>query len=96
LVNEEDLYLFGQEGSAQIRSVLLRLTNVLFSEKAMLRKDELIMELAADKAIQEADRLLLIVPNTLGVDCNVWVLSSFEVCGARIRLAGVGVLTVAV
>jgi hypothetical protein len=32
--------------------------------------------LAADEAIREADTLLLTIPNTLGVDYNVHVLSS--------------------
>jgi hypothetical protein len=32
--------------------------------------------LAQDEAIQEADTLLLTIPNTLGVDYNVHVLSS--------------------
>ena len=38
--------------------------------------DQLIRELAQDEAIQEADTLLLTIPNTLGVDYNVHVLSS--------------------
>jgi hypothetical protein len=33
-------------------------------------------ELAKDEAIQEADTLLLTIPNTLGVEYNVHVLSS--------------------
>jgi len=38
--------------------------------------DQLIRELAQDEAIQEADTLLLTIPNTLGVDYNIHLLSS--------------------
>ena len=38
--------------------------------------NELIKELAQDQAIQEADTLPLTIPNTLGVQYNVHVLSS--------------------
>ena len=38
--------------------------------------DKLIKELAEDEAIQEADTVLLTIPNTLGVDYNIHVLSA--------------------
>jgi hypothetical protein len=48
-----------------------------FSEEAMPRNQiNSSKELAQDEAIQEADTVLLTIPNTLGVDYNVHVLSS--------------------
>ena len=38
--------------------------------------DQLIKELEKDEAIQEADTLLLTIPNTLGVEYNMHILSS--------------------
>ena len=48
----------------------------IFGRSYAAEPDQLIKELAADEAIREADTLLLTVPNTLGVDYNVHVLSS--------------------
>ncbi|ULT38936.1 hypothetical protein KRR40_28260 [Niabella defluvii] len=48
----------------------------IFGRSYAAEPDELIKELAKDEAIQEADTVLLTIPNTLGVDYNVHVLSS--------------------
>jgi len=48
----------------------------IFGRSYAAEPDQLIKELAEDEAIQEADTLLLTIPNTLGVDYNVDVLSS--------------------
>ena len=44
--------------------------------KADKQESVSLKELAEDEAIQEADTLLLTIPNTLGVDYNLHVLSS--------------------
>ena len=48
----------------------------IFGRSYAAEPDQLIKELAEDEAIREADTLLLTIPNTLGVDYNVHVLSS--------------------
>jgi hypothetical protein len=48
----------------------------VFGRSYAAEPDQLIKELAQDEAIQEADTLLLTIPNTLGVDYNVHVLSA--------------------
>ncbi len=48
----------------------------IFGRSYAAEPDRLIEELARDEAIQEADTLLLTVPNTLGVDYNVHQLSA--------------------
>ena len=50
--------------------------NAIFGRSYAAEPDQLIKELAKDEAIQEADTLLLTIPNTLGVDYNIHVLSS--------------------
>ena len=49
----------------------------VFGKSYAAEPDQLIKELAEDEAIQEADTLLLTIPNTLGVDYNVHVLSRY-------------------
>ena len=48
----------------------------IFGRSYAAEPDQLIKELAQDEAIQEADTVLLTIPNTLGVDYNVHVLSA--------------------
>ena len=48
----------------------------VFGRSYAAAPDQLIKELAEDEAIREADTLLLTIPNTLGVEYNVHVLSS--------------------
>jgi alkanesulfonate monooxygenase SsuD/methylene tetrahydromethanopterin reductase-like flavin-dependent oxidoreductase (luciferase family) len=77
LVNEQDHYLFGQERKQQDQIGYIEADKrAIFGRGYAAEPDQLIKELAADEAIQEADTLLLTVPNTLGVDYNVHVLSS--------------------
>jgi alkanesulfonate monooxygenase SsuD/methylene tetrahydromethanopterin reductase-like flavin-dependent oxidoreductase (luciferase family) len=77
LVNEEDHYLFGQERSRTDQIGYIEADKrAIFGRSYAAEPDELIKELAADEAIQEADTLLLTVPNTLGVEYNVHVLDS--------------------
>ena len=77
LVNEQDHYLFGQERNRTDQIGYIEADKrAIFGRGYAAEPDQLIKELSADEAIQEADTLLLTIPNTLGVDYNVHVLSS--------------------
>ena len=77
LVNDMDRYYFGNEAerSDQI-GFIEKNKRAIFGRSYAAEPDKLIKELAKDEAIQEADTLLLTIPNTLGVDYNVHVLSA--------------------
>jgi alkanesulfonate monooxygenase SsuD/methylene tetrahydromethanopterin reductase-like flavin-dependent oxidoreductase (luciferase family) len=77
LVNDQDRYLFGQETRQADQIGFIEADKrAIFGRSYAAEPDRLIKELAGDEAIQEADTLLLTIPNTLGVDYNVHVLSS--------------------
>lgn len=77
LVNEQDHYYFGQESDRRDKIGFIENNKrAIFGRSYAAEPDQLIDELAKDEAIQEADTLLLTVPNTLGVDYNIHVLSA--------------------
>lgn len=77
LVNDQDRYYFGQQGkAADSFGYIEKDRRAVFGKSYSAEPDKLIEELAKDEAIQEADTLLLTIPNTLGVDYNVHVLSA--------------------
>ena len=77
LVTEQDRYYFGQQGkSADSFGYIEPEKRAVFGKSYAAEPDQLIKELAQDEAIQEADTLLLTIPNTLGVDYNVHMLSA--------------------
>ncbi|WP_447637089.1 LLM class flavin-dependent oxidoreductase [Flavobacterium microcysteis] len=77
LVNDQDRLYFGQEANRVDQIGMIEPgKNAIFGRSYAAEPDKLIKELAEDEAIQEADTLLLTIPNTLGVDYNVHVLSS--------------------
>jgi len=77
LITDEDRYFFGQETNRTDKIGYIEADKrAIFGRSYAAEPDQLIKELAKDEAIQEADTLLLTVPNTLGVDYNVHVLSS--------------------
>jgi alkanesulfonate monooxygenase SsuD/methylene tetrahydromethanopterin reductase-like flavin-dependent oxidoreductase (luciferase family) len=77
LVTEQDHYLFGQESNRVDKFGMIEPgKRAIFGRSYAAEPDQLIKELAEDEAIQEADTLLLTIPNTLGVDYNVHVLSN--------------------
>jgi alkanesulfonate monooxygenase SsuD/methylene tetrahydromethanopterin reductase-like flavin-dependent oxidoreductase (luciferase family) len=77
LVTEQDKYLFGRESNGTDQIGLIESDKrAIFGRSYAAQPDQLIKELAADEAIREADTVLLTIPNTLGVDYNVHVLSS--------------------
>src|ERR1700743_1745563 len=77
LVNDQDHYYFGQQGKSSDSFGYIEPTQrAVFGRSYAAEPDELIKQLANDEAIQEADTVLLTIPNTLGVNYNVHVLSS--------------------
>ena len=77
LTNDEDRMYFGQQAQSgdQIGSIGEE-KRAIFGRSYAAEPDKLIDQLAKDEAIQEADTLLLTIPNTLGVAYNVHVLES--------------------
>lgn len=77
LVNDTDRMYFGQEARRvdQIGNIEPGKA-AIFGRSYAAEPEQLIRELAKDEAIQEADTLLLTIPNTLGVEYNVHVLDS--------------------
>ena len=76
LVTDQDRLYFGQAKGADSFGYIEADKRAVFGKSYAAEPDQLIEELAKDEAIQEADTLLLTIPNTLGVDYNVHVLSS--------------------
>ncbi|ASW74641.1 alkane 1-monooxygenase [Chryseobacterium piperi] len=77
IVNDQDRSYFGQEANRTDQiGVLEGNQRAIFGRSYAAEPEQLIKELAQDEAIQEADTLLLTIPNTLGVDYNVHVLES--------------------
>src|SRR5687768_6826319 len=77
LVNEQDKYYFGQQGKGSDSFGYIESDKrAIFGKSYAAEPDKLIEELSQDEAIQEADTLLLTIPNTLGVDYNVHILSA--------------------
>lgn len=76
LVNDRDRAYFGQRAETSDHIGNIDNMRAIFGRSYAAEPDKLIDQLAQDEAIKEADTLLLTVPNTLGVDYNVHVLSS--------------------
>ncbi|MFD2940153.1 LLM class flavin-dependent oxidoreductase [Flavobacterium notoginsengisoli] len=77
LVNDQDKFYFGDQGKAADSFGYIESDKrAIFGRGYAAEPEELIKQLAEDEAIQEADTLLLTIPNTLGVDYNVHILSS--------------------
>jgi len=77
LVTDQDRYYFGQEANRTDSIGMIEPNRTaIFGRSYAAEPDQLIKELAQDEAIQEADTLLLTIPNTLGVEYNVHVLES--------------------
>lgn len=77
IVSQQDRYYFGHEGGRGDSIGTLEMgRQAIFGRSYAAEPDELVAALAQDEAIQEADTLLLTIPNTLGVQYNVHVLES--------------------
>lgn len=77
LVNDQDRLYFGQQGKGTDSFGYIESDKrAIFGKGYAAEPDKLIAELEQDEAIKEADTLLLTIPNTLGVDYNIHVLSA--------------------
>ena len=77
LVNDQDRSYFGHENDRGDKfGYIDASTRAVFGRSYAAEPDKLIQELAKDEAIQEADTVLLTIPNTLGVEYNAHVLES--------------------
>ncbi|MFD0766833.1 LLM class flavin-dependent oxidoreductase [Mucilaginibacter lutimaris] len=76
LVNDQDRLYFGQAKGADSFGYIEADKRAVFGKSYAAEPDVLIKELAQDEAIKEADTLLLTIPNTLGVDYNIHVVSA--------------------
>ena len=77
LVTEQDRLYFGQQGKSSDKFGMIEPEKrAVFGRSYAAEPDQLVKELAQDEAIQEADTVLLTIPNTLGVEYNVHVLES--------------------
>ena len=77
IVNQQDREYFGRDAKSSDKIGYIEPDKrAIFGRSYAAEPDQLIRELASDEAIQEADTVLLTIPNTLGVDYNVHVLSA--------------------
>lgn len=77
IVNQQDKQLFGRDSDKSDKFGYIESDRrAIFGRSYAAEPDQLIKELAEDEAIREADTLLLTIPNTLGVEYNVHILSS--------------------
>lgn len=77
IVSDEDrAYFLGQRDSEDQFGMIDEKTRAVFGRSYTAEPDELVEELAKDTAVQEADTLLVTVPNQLGVDYNARLLEN--------------------
>ena len=77
LVTDQDRYLFAQEANRSDSIGMIEANKrAIFGRSYAAEPDQLVKELASDEAIQEADTPLLTIPNILGVEYNVHLLTS--------------------
>jgi alkanesulfonate monooxygenase SsuD/methylene tetrahydromethanopterin reductase-like flavin-dependent oxidoreductase (luciferase family) len=76
IMNDLDRMYFGERSEDNDQVGNLENKRAIFGRSYAAEPDKLVKQLAQDEAIQEADTLLLTVPNTLGVDYNIHVLDS--------------------
>jgi len=77
IITDQDRAFFGQGTNKSDKIGMIESDKrAIFGRSYAAEPDQLIKELAQDEAIQEADTLLLTIPNTLGVDYNVHILAS--------------------
>lgn len=77
LINDQDRYYFGQQNkSSDSFGYIEADQRAVFGKSYAAEPDQLIKELEQDEAIREADTVLLTIPNTLGVEYNIHILSA--------------------
>jgi alkanesulfonate monooxygenase SsuD/methylene tetrahydromethanopterin reductase-like flavin-dependent oxidoreductase (luciferase family) len=76
IVSDEDRAYFGSDRSSEDQVGILEGVRARFGKSYVGEPDALAEELAKDAAVQEADTLLITVPNMLGVDYNARLLEN--------------------
>ncbi|RAJ00388.1 alkanesulfonate monooxygenase SsuD/methylene tetrahydromethanopterin reductase-like flavin-dependent oxidoreductase (luciferase family) [Chitinophaga skermanii] len=77
LVSEQDFYYFGKDGNKGDQIGMIEPgKRAIFGRSYAAEPGKLVAQLAQDEAIQEADTILLTIPNTLGVAYNVHILEA--------------------
>jgi alkanesulfonate monooxygenase SsuD/methylene tetrahydromethanopterin reductase-like flavin-dependent oxidoreductase (luciferase family) len=76
IVSDEDRAYFGSERSSEDQVGILEGVRARFGKSYVGEPHTLAEELAKDAAVQEADTLLITVPNMLGVDYNARLLEN--------------------
>jgi alkanesulfonate monooxygenase SsuD/methylene tetrahydromethanopterin reductase-like flavin-dependent oxidoreductase (luciferase family) len=76
IVSDTDREYFGGERSSEDQVGILEGVRARFGKSYAGEPDRLAEELAKDAAVQEADTLLITVPNMLGVDYNAHLLEN--------------------
>src|SRR5690606_6552176 len=75
IVSDQDRYLFGQTNTDQVGFIEAD-RRPIFGRTYAAEPEQLIKQLHQNGAIKEADTLLLTIPDALGVEYNVHILSS--------------------
>lgn len=77
ITTDKDRKYFGERGSEDQVGYLQHHDNpTIFGKSYVGEPEQLVKELAEDEGIQEADTLLITIPNTLGVDYNAHLLET--------------------
>lgn len=77
IVNDQDRLYFGNQRKEKDQlGYIEQDKRAIFGRSYTAEPEQLIKELREDEAIQEADTLLLTIPNTLGVEYNIHLLNS--------------------
>ena len=94
LVDDRDRAYFGRAGQDGDQVGFIdEKTRPIFGRSYAAEPDVLIEQLKQDKAVAEADTLLLTVPNQLGVAYNAHVIEAVRCGVAPVRLASSGLFT---
>src|SRR5699024_2832561 len=77
ILTDRDRELFGLQGQGGDQIRIIDDTRTTFGRTYAGTPDELIDQLKQDKAVMDADTLMLTVPNQMGVELNASILRNF-------------------
>lgn len=77
IVTDRDRELFGLQGQGGDQIGIIDDTRTTFGRSYAGSPDELIDQLTQDRAVMDADTLMLTVPNQMGVELNTSILANF-------------------
>lgn len=77
ILSDRDRELFGLQGESSDQIGIIDDTRTTFGRSYAGSPDELIDQLKEDRAVMEADTLMLTVPNQMGVELNASILRNF-------------------